>query len=168
MKKKCLVCRQVKLIKEFSYRKERGNFRSECKECRGEISKKWFKNHPGYQKKWRKNNPVKLRQYQEKHKEKQAIYYRRWYVRHGRKRSKQDRELINLWRKLNPEKCKTYYLIWYAVKVGKIKKPKYCSKCGEKRKLVAHHDDYKLPFKIRWLCYSCHKKEHNKKNKEEK
>lgn len=48
----------------------------------------------------------------------------------------------------------------YAVKSGKIIKPKLCSSCGEKRKLDAHHEDYSKPLDVIWLCDVCHKHQH--------
>ena len=155
---KCKKCRKTKNIKEFY-----SSYKTCCKKCCIKESILWHKNHPPTEK-----DKQKQREYQKHYrianpdyKIKQAEYYREWYAKYGRKRSRQDRELINLWQKLNPEKCRTYHLVLYAVKVGKIKKPKYCSKCRLERKLVAHHDDYKFPLKVRWLCYSCHKKKHN-------
>ena len=127
-----------------------------------DYHRKWRKNNPDYYKNWRETNPLKVKQHREKHKEKQAAYYRKWYAEYGRKRAKNYIEIIRLWEKLNPEKCKVHDIIKYALKTGKIKKPKYCSKCGEDRKLNAHHDNYEFPFKIRWLCHSCHKKFNHK------
>ena len=128
-----------------------------------DYHKKWYKNNPDYHKDWVKNNPDKIKAYRTKRKEHQAEYYREWYKKHGRKRSKQQLESIKMWQKLNPEKCRTKDLVRYAIKIGKIKRPKICEICKEKRKLVAHHKDYNFPFRIIWLCYSCHKKLHNNK-----
>ena len=64
------------------------------------------------------------------------------------------------WNKLNPEKAKASHLLEYAVRTGKLKKPKYCSKCKKEASLQFHHDDYKDALKGVWLCASCHKKLH--------
>lgn len=50
----------------------------------------------------------------------------------------------------------------YAVRSGRVAKPDYCATCGSNAKLTAHHDDYSKPLDVRWLCYSCHGKEHRK------
>lgn len=53
-----------------------------------------------------------------------------------------------------------------AIRDGRLKKPKTCSKCGKHTsKLTAHHtsgygDNGKR--KVRWLCYHCHKIETDK------
>jgi len=104
----------------------------------------------------KRNNP----EYRKKH----ADYYRKWYAKYGRKRAKNYQEVINLWGKLNPQSAQISHLVQYAIKTGKIKKPNICETCKEKRKLVAHHEDYDFPFKINWLCYSCHKNLHNNKD----
>lgn len=47
-----------------------------------------------------------------------------------------------------------------AILSGKLK-PKPCEKCGSKKNVIAHHDDYSKPLKVRWLCESCHRLYHN-------
>lgn len=46
-----------------------------------------------------------------------------------------------------------------AVAKGALIKPLSCENCNRrtiKRKLQAHHRDYRYPFKVIWLCQSCH------------
>ena len=43
-----------------------------------------------------------------------------------------------------------------------IVKPGQCSRCGSPDKVQAHHSDYAKPLDIKWLCHSCHCKEHGK------
>lgn len=45
-----------------------------------------------------------------------------------------------------------------AVARGIIIKPEKCSKCGETKKLTAHHADYTKPLEVEWLFYECHAK----------
>lgn len=162
MKRRCKFCGQVKSIKEFYYRKDTGHFREECKKCSIEISKEWYKNNLGYHKEWYKNNPDKVIAGRIKRREHQANYYREWYRKHGRKRAENYTEITKQWRKLNPEKVKVKNLVGIAIKSGKIKRPKICSICGKERRLNAHHSDYNFSLKVKWLCHSCHKKEHIK------
>jgi hypothetical protein len=51
-----------------------------------------------------------------------------------------------------------------AIEKGVLERPSRCSKCGRKCKPQAHHDDYKKPLKVTWLCGSCHKRRHVKRS----
>jgi len=52
-------------------------------------------------------------------------------------------------------------LLKKAVKDGRVKKPKRCDRCKEKKRpyqLEGHHHDYSKPLDIEWLCRPCHVK----------
>ncbi len=60
-------------------------------------------------------------------------------------------------------KCKAGSIVRNAVVAGKIKKPKTCPSCGDKKcKIEGHHADYFRPLSIEWLCTMCHGKKHRK------
>ena len=63
-----------------------------------------------------------------------------------------------IWINKNPEKHKAQMLANYAQRKGFIKKCS-CERCGDEN-AVKHHDDYKKPLEIKWLCPSCHQKLH--------
>lgn len=63
-------------------------------------------------------------------------------------------------RKRHPEKISARYAVNNAVKRGDLVKPNGCEQCGREARLTGHHDDYSKPLNVRWLCYSCHGKEH--------
>lgn len=63
-------------------------------------------------------------------------------------------------RQNSPEKVAARAAVNNAVKRGDIVKPKVCEQCGRETRLTGHHDDYSKPLDVRWLCYSCHGKEH--------
>jgi len=67
--------------------------------------------------------------------------------------------LEKLYRKKKIERPiqKTCNKVSWAIESGRIKKPPYCSCCGRKKKLNAHHRDYTRPYDIVWLCVCCHK-----------
>ncbi len=54
--------------------------------------------------------------------------------------------------------------VHYALKMGKIVRPATCEACGEevgmnrggRSRLHAHHDSYRAPLDIVWLCPRCH------------
>ena len=49
-----------------------------------------------------------------------------------------------------------------AVRRGEIVRPSRCTRCGEERRLHAHHPDYSRPLFVEWICTRCHGKEHRK------
>ena len=49
-----------------------------------------------------------------------------------------------------------------AVINGRIIKPSACSDCGSTQRIQAHHDDYRKPLDVRWLCQPCHMYLHRK------
>ena len=50
----------------------------------------------------------------------------------------------------------------WALKSGKLKKPKICPCCKKHKKVEAHHNDYSKPLKVKWLCRQCHADKHKK------
>jgi hypothetical protein len=78
------------------------------------------------------------------------------------------------WRAENPEKASAYKaridkvklraraLLSEAARKGRISKPDKCAECGESKSLHGHHEDYTQPFKVEWLCRTCHSKRHRK------
>jgi len=50
-------------------------------------------------------------------------------------------------------------IVHRAVKNGElVRRP--CETCGNTINVDGHHDDYSKPLAVRWLCRSCHMKEH--------
>jgi ribosomal protein S27AE len=66
----------------------------------------------------------------------------------------------SIWRRANhPEKYRARVILNVAVLSGKIKKYP-CVKCGD-TKSQGHHEDYKKPLEVIWLCGVCHVKIHS-------
>jgi len=57
---------------------------------------------------------------------------------------------------LNPQKFIARSTINYALRSGRITRPKFCQNCSDPCAPQAHHDDYSKPLAVRWLCGSCH------------
>ena len=102
-----------------------------------------------------------MQQYKKEHREQQAIYFKRWYEKNGRKRvDNYYKDIILVYRKKYPERYVARSRVYEAIKSGKLIKPSTCIICNKERYLNAHHLDYKQPLNIMWVCASCHKKIH--------
>lgn len=61
----------------------------------------------------------------------------------------------------SPGKYRCAYTVSNAIRNGTlVRQP--CEQCG-KPNAQAHHEDYRRPFKIRWLCRKHHLTQHSKK-----
>ena len=69
------------------------------------------------------------------------------------------------WRKLNPKKHAAHRAVQHALKVGTLKRPEQCEKCGDETYTIAHHPDYSKPLKVIWLCDACHIRLHRENGK---
>lgn len=84
-------------------------------------------------------------------------YYRE---RNRKKGPEYMREIAKATYQKHKEKWLARAKVRYAVKVGKLEKPKGCEFCGHEKPLHGHHDDYSKPLDVRWLCASCHADTH--------
>lgn len=57
----------------------------------------------------------------------------------------------------NKELQNAHMEVQRALRSGVLQKPDYCSECGKKIKVYAHHEDYTKPLAVTWLCARCHK-----------
>ena len=63
------------------------------------------------------------------------------------------------------QKAKARSVFAIALRQGKLKRPIRCSKCRDKPgndnfgrpKIEAHHEDYRKPLEVQWLCLKCHR-----------
>lgn len=67
------------------------------------------------------------------------------------------------WRRANPKKYAAHVAVQRALKSGVLIKCG-CEVCGineaDGARIDAHHDDYREPLKVRWLCRSHHNRLH--------
>jgi Pyruvate/2-oxoacid:ferredoxin oxidoreductase delta subunit/ribosomal protein S27AE len=89
-----------------------------------------------------------------------AEHMRRARAADPEKFREREREASRNQRHNSPEKVAARAALNNAVKRGDITKPNRCEQCGQETRLTGHHDDYSMPLDVRWLCYSCHGKEH--------
>ena len=66
------------------------------------------------------------------------------------------------WAEKNKIKVSAQRKVQRAVRMGLIKKPKFCERCGSDKLIQGHHHDYTKPLDVIWLCYKCHQQEHKK------
>ena len=83
-------------------------------------------------------------------------------------RLKKRREDRARWKRDNAHKIimqtRAANTVLYALKVGDlIKEP--CIVCGTRRDIQAHHDDYSVPLKVKWLCRAHHIEHHKYLNR---
>jgi len=67
-----------------------------------------------------------------------------------------ERELNYSHKREKNEKTKARELLNAAIRSGKIIKPDRCHRCGTIGRVTAHHQNYKQPLEVEWLCYECH------------
>lgn len=73
-------------------------------------------------------------------------------------------KIIRNFLRAHPERVRAYGKVNYAVKTGKLKKPRRCQSCHRRptpridgrSRLQAHHKDYRKPLDVLWLCSYCH------------
>lgn len=64
------------------------------------------------------------------------------------------------WSKKNKHKRNAHLKVSRALYNGIIKRPDTCDECNQLKKIEAHHEDYKKPLEVMWLCIECHNKRH--------
>jgi DNA-directed RNA polymerase subunit RPC12/RpoP len=50
-----------------------------------------------------------------------------------------------------------------ALRLGVIKREYVCSECTSTENIHAHHDNYRFPLRVRYLCARCHSDYHARK-----
>ena len=68
-------------------------------------------------------------------------------------------------RLMYPEHSAASDIVNHYLRDGIIRRPIRCERCGStERQPQAHHDDYRFPLAITWLCPSCHGEVHREIN----
>ncbi len=69
-------------------------------------------------------------------------------------------------RSLYPERVRAHRRVAWAVKTGKLARPRNCSMCFRECRVVSHHEDYSKPLDVVWVCEDCHKRIHAVKSQQ--
>jgi hypothetical protein len=189
---KCYKCKVEKEIEEFHRDRTSSSGRSyDCKACKSALRKKKRAENPEFYREQCRKSTLKnyetIRASQKKHREenREKILARRRELREPRKAEINEREKIR--RKNDPnflpknrERYKRYYeknkhkmrpkheahkMVMFAVKLGFLKRSERCEECKIQAKTEGHHEDYKKPLEVLWLCKRCHRQKHLKYQK---
>jgi hypothetical protein len=64
------------------------------------------------------------------------------------------------YRAANRERARAHNKVHYAIKVGRLRRPARCERCGRpSKKIDAHHEDYARPLDVKMVCPTCHSAE---------
>ena len=180
--KKCTKCLIEQEESEFSIRVD-GRCSTWCKECVRINSRKWYalnkeRSDANRKKYYQENIERKLEKSRERYLKYYGVIRRRANARnrtpeerekkneYAKNWCKQNKDKLNKrlakWKRDNKEKAYAHQAILWAVRLGMIKKPEKCEICERIVKLQGHHDDYKKPLVVRWVCKICHNHLHNK------
>lgn len=109
------------------------------------ADKIWYENNKervyALNRKWRKNNPEKYKKYQRSYRKRNKEIFNKSNNKHHKKYP--ERRLANL-------------LVYSEIQKGNLLKPNKCSNCKLEKQVEGHHNDYKKPLEVIWLCHSCH------------
>ena len=134
MKKKCFKCNKTKNIYAFYRHKQMTDGHlGKCKEC----AKKDATEH-------RNKNIEKIRKYDRI----------RATLPHRKRLSTKN---CQAYRIKYPLRFAATTILSNAIRSKKIEKPKRCSMCNKKTRIMGHHEDYYKPLNVIWVCQVCHK-----------
>ncbi len=134
--KKCFKCGEEKRLNYFyKHPMMKDGHLNKCKEC----TKKDVKID-------RKSSP-------------NARNYDNARYKNNEDRRKKIAERAKKWREKHPDRYKAHTAVSNAVRDGRLVKLP-CEVCGEKY-VHAHHDNYKNPLEVKWLCPIHHQELHH-------
>ena len=131
--KACFKCHEhLPLTSFYKHPKMKDGRVNKCKECNKADNAKH-----------RQDNVERIREY-------------------DRERSKSPKRIAALseqtkrYRVMNRVKYQAHTAVNNALARGKLIKPDACSECKKSGAIHGHHDDYRKPLVVRWLCAVCH------------
>lgn len=134
--KKCFKCEQYKELRFFYKHPQMADgYLNKCKHCAKKDVREGYRANIDHFKAYEKER------LQNPERKAKAIEYQR------------ER------RKRNPGKSRARNAVSNAIRDGRLMK-QACEKCGANAQ--AHHEDYRKPLVVRWLCRAHHLEEHEK------
>lgn len=126
--KRCGTCKEVLPPSAFNRCAARGDgLQNRCRSCQLEANRLSRQHHPDT--------------------------YRAKGVRQYQKESQQGRRPS---KNVTREQKRAHDAVARALAREQIARPATCSRCGDCRRLHAHHRDYGKPLDVNWLCAPCH------------
>lgn len=167
MTKTCNKCGETKPLEEFhKHCKSLDGHAGHCKECQQAIDKAWSQankeRRAATDKAWREANKERhaatVKAWNEANKERKAATTKAWNEANPDKVKAQLERAKERW----PEKVAARKAVSNAITSGKlVRQP--CEVCGS-TDVRGHHDDYRQPLVVRWLCpvhhTECHTTSH--------
>ncbi len=122
-------------------------------------------NYAKYLKEWKRRNPEKVKAYGKtyarKHAAKIRVRSKKHYEKNKAKVIARSTARNRQAYKLDSRPYIARAALYVAVKLGKIKRPKACERCGTSKHRIEghHHKGYSKEFEldVQWLCPSCHR-----------
>ncbi|MBL9030287.1 MAG: hypothetical protein JNM80_01090 [Phycisphaerae bacterium] len=68
---------------------------------------------------------------------------------------------LRRYREQYPDRDAAHHAVARALRQGALRKPETCLGCGQPRPVHAHHEDYREPLRVTWLCARCHRHHHS-------
>lgn len=175
MKKVCTGCKIEKLFEEFGKcKKGLFGFNQKCKECckaRAKLtvhSLEAIEKRKKYRSEWqKKKRPILNERLKERYKENleisrlQGNERTRRYLQTEKGKAKH-LETTRKYESENKEKISAQRKVRKAVLSGKLIRPAFCEICKCVCKPHGHHEDYKKPLEVIWMCSKCHLYYHQK------
>lgn len=150
MEKQCFKCGKTKLLTEFYRQAKMADGRlNKCKACtRNDVKENRENNIERYRLSDQKRNKLPYR-----------VAARKAYAQTEKGRAAGARAKA-AWIERNADKRAAHVILGNAIRNGRVTKPEECEKCGANGRIHGHHHDYTRPLEVKWLCASCHTKEH--------
>lgn len=137
----CNRCKQEKLVNQFHKNRFRcDGLTGQCKDCRQKMKRQNIEKN-------REHN----RKYFKAHRDSRREYGRRRYHANPKYFIQKTQE----YQARNPEKNKCRNIINGKIKHNKRKRGK-CFMCGTPERIHAHHENYKFPLWVLWICIHHH------------